>query len=95
MNSGVSGSPVSGLPFLHRRGLCKVPDKIGEYGTAAQTVKGTLPLPGLLRREKRASFFFLTEDVFYQVRERISRNWATVVTWEFNPPSTVMIWPVT
>ena len=30
----------------------------------------------------------------YQVREAIARNCATVVVWEFRPPSTVMIWPV-
>ena len=32
-----------------------------------------------------------TCDVFYQVREAIWRNCATVVVWEFRPPSTVMI----
>lgn len=31
----------------------------------------------------------------YQVREPMARNWATVGAWEFRPPSTVMIWPVT
>ena len=31
----------------------------------------------------------------YHVRELIARNWATVGAWEFKPPSTVMIWPLT
>lgn len=30
----------------------------------------------------------------YQVREARARNWATVETWEFRPPSTVTTWPV-
>lgn len=30
----------------------------------------------------------------YQVREAMARNWATVETWEFRPPSTVTTWPV-
>ena len=32
---------------------------------------------------------------FYQVRELSCLNWATVGTWEFSPPSTLTIWPVT
>ena len=30
----------------------------------------------------------------YQVREAMARNWATVGTWAFRPPSTVTTWPV-
>ena len=36
--------------------------------------------------------FFLRSN--YQVREAMARNWATVETWEFRPPSTVTTWPV-
>ena len=52
--------------------------------------KGCSPYPGFPPVCPKANGRF-----DYQVREAIWRNCATVVVWEFRPPSTVMIWPVT
>lgn len=46
------------------------------------------------RRMRSAALLPLARSLCYQVREAMARNWATVETWEFRPPSTVTTWPV-
>lgn len=63
-----------------------------EMAGAYQT-EAALNLGGLCLALSRFYSFLLVQ--FYQVREPIARNWATVGAWEFMPPSTVIIWPLT
>ena len=62
----------------------------------------------IMKRKRNVLFYFFkhrysavirsadgTKLAIYQVLEFNSLNWATVDTWEFKPPSTLMIWPVT
>ncbi len=50
-----------------------------------------------MRKRRPRGVSFAACGVFrgcYQVREAMARNWATVGTWAFRPPSTVTTWPV-